>query len=622
MLWCGGLSGISCRVKVDIELKFLKGGNIVMPTGNPFAKAFEAKAKELAEIGLEVKVPEDENRWFGDPNRVPRMYRAQIKGRCSLHNAQRENKDLNIWTAQWTYPQANGEARYQRSEPKLGQDGDVYRIAVKFPFRLFSNGGQDSIMRPMLGKDGIPFLPGSSVKGLFLRACDKNGVQAAKYCGREVRQQGKLQHLPGEVPLRFLGAYPVGNWADRVVDLVHPQKNRQVGTANREEGASASAMISLYQPRMVFEFSCGKEGVDWKEVERILVGALQLGVGGKTSSGYGLGGNLPGKPLVNPESVVNVLMKGVGVSSVLRDGVTPEFRTNLFKAGLRGHLRRLLAGIDEQKAEDVADRWFGSTRRAAGVMLLWQERREVKFADVNRVDRNPTYDVEGILYANIQKRRLAEGLTEAQVQRQYEQDRALLKQLVVFAYVMGGFGKSWRRVWHGLFRPEYHAKHFAIGCHWSSLDLDGIQSVADLKAFLDALQVQCCEYLGVRVQNARSASWREAWSPKRVVVFCRKGSGSAAVGLFHDETFKTTPAIGGRKPHSDHPKKFCPPQNVSSVWHRMLPLRNGTEYLEIVTLFYGDRDPWKRDGMDQLLPFIQALKDQGLKLAWGTEPIS
>jgi CRISPR-associated protein Cmr6 len=595
-----------------------------MGAGKSLAQALLEKQKKLEQMGIEVKEPEEvdiPNRWETSPKRVPMMYRAQVQGRSSLHNAQKrkdgKNSNLDVWSKEWINPTVEDEARYQRSMPELGQEGDVYRIAVKFPFRLFSNGGQDSIMRPMLGKDGIPFFPGSSVKGLFLRACGDR--KAAQYCGREVREEGKLQHLPGEMPLRFLGAYPVGDWADRVVDLVHPQGNRQIGTGFKEERSTASALISLCEPTMVFEFSCADRGIQWRDVEFILLKALQLGVGGKTSSGYGLGGNFPGKSPINPASPISVLLKGDGVSSVLRDGETPEFRTNLFKAGLRGHLRRLLGGVSESKAQEVADRWFGNTKAPATVQLLWQERAKVQFDDVGLKDRNPTYRVNGMLYADMRRLVPIETMTATDKQ-QYDRDVALLSQVVTFAYVMGGFGKSWRRVWHGRFLPDYHAKNFAIGCHWSSSDLDEIQTEGQLKAFLEGLHRHCCEYLGIGERNARAASWREAWSPRRVAVFCRVGAESEAVGLFHDEVFKTTPAIGGRIPHRDHPERFNPPQNTSSVWHRMLPLKNGAEFLEIVTVFYGDRIPWKRDGVDQLLVFTQALKDRGLTLNWGLDP--
>ncbi len=595
-----------------------------MAAGKSLAQGLLEQQEKLKKMGLEVK---DTDRWKTDEQKrpVPMMYRAQVQGRCSLHNAQKgkdgKDSDLDVWSKQWINPSARDEARYQRSMPTLGQDGDVYRIAVEFPFRLFSNGGQDSIMRPMLGKDGIPFLPGSSVKGLFLRACSE--VQATRYCGRreeggEKKEEGggRLQHLPGEVPLRFLGAYPVGDWADRIVDLVHPQGNRQVGTLYdrgpmKEEGSTALALISLHRPTMVFEFSCADAAIQWKAVELILLKALQLGVGGKTSSGYGLGGNFLGKPLVNPASPVTVLLEGDGVSSVLRDG-TPEFRTNLFKAGLRGHLRRLLGGVSESKAQEVADRWFGSTTAPATVQLLWQERKPVVF---NREGRNPTYRAEGMLYADMRRSEPIEKRTVDEV-KQYDRDVALLTQVVTFGYVMGGFGKSWRRVWHKLFKQEYHdnPEKQAIGCHWVSSDLDGIQTAAQLKLFLDQLYQHCCKYLGIAERNAKAANWREAWSPQRVAVFCRvSGKDSQAVGLFHEEVFKTTRAIGGRKPGDTSLK-------VSSVWHRMLPLKNGTQYLEIVTVFWGDRAPWKREGEDQLMPFVECLEAAGLVMEWGTRP--
>ena len=580
-----------------------------MATGNPFAQAFLKNAEKLEKLGLVVQEPEVDDRWQTDEKRVPMMYRAQVRERCSLNKPERKksgDKDhLQMWTEEWINPDPNGEAKYQRSKPQMGQVGNIYRVEVEFPFRLFSNGGQDSIMRPMLGMDGIPFLPGSSVKGLFLRACSEK--QGERFCGRKA-EEGKMQHLPGSVPLRFHGAYPLGNWAERVVDLVHPQGNRQIGTGNGEEGASASALISLYQPKMVFEFSCENKAVDWKEVKNILLGAIQLGVGGKTSSGYGMGGNFPGNPLIHPKAAIAAEFKAKGVSSLLRDG-SPEFRPNAFKAGLRGHLRRLLSGVSNQDSEvkAVVERWFGHQKAPAAVSLFWEMPKQAVFEDLGKKDRNPTYSVQGTLYADIARK--ADG------EAQYRRDAALLKDLVMFAYVMGGFGKSWRRVWHEQFLPDYHKKKFAIGCHWFSPDLDGIQTVGQLSQFLEGLYRRCYEFLGKTERSVGSMSWREAWHPKRVAVFCRLGKESKAVSLFHDDAFKTTPAIGGRSPGDDRPT------GISSVWHRMLPLKNGTEFLEIVTVFYGDRRPWLREKVDQLPVFVKQLKDNEFKVIWGKEPI-
>ena len=53
----------------------------------------------------------------------------------------------------------------------------------------------------------------------------------------------------------------------------------------------------------------------------------------------------------------------------------------------------------------------------------------------------------------------------------------------------------------------------------------------------------------------------------------------------------------------------------------MLPLPDN-QYLEIVTVFHGDRIPWQRQGQDQLKSFIEAIKSK-LEITsptWGNEP--
>ena len=139
---------------------------------------------------------------------VPMMYRAQVDGRCNLQYGKAQH-DLERWTEEWVAPDENNEYQpfYQHQEPeKLSLDGSVYRLKVEFPFRVFTNCGQDSILRPTIGKNGIPFIPGSSIKGLFKRLQNHPAVSKEtinKYCG--------TADEPGI--LRFHGAYPVGDWA-------------------------------------------------------------------------------------------------------------------------------------------------------------------------------------------------------------------------------------------------------------------------------------------------------------------------------------------------------------------------------------------------------------------------
>jgi hypothetical protein len=107
---------------------------------------------------------------------VPKMFRAQVQGHCNLQFVpDRENREK--WVKEWVDPQQTGKP-YQHENlanvKKAGLYGSVYCIPVKFPYRLFTNCGQDTIHRPALGKNGIPFVPGSSIKGLFRRVCMRN----------------------------------------------------------------------------------------------------------------------------------------------------------------------------------------------------------------------------------------------------------------------------------------------------------------------------------------------------------------------------------------------------------------------------------------------------------------
>jgi CRISPR-associated protein Cmr6 len=578
-----------------------------------FAHAFAKVAHEAEKMGLAIPIPPKEQNWETDPKRIPMMYRAQIGGRCSLQYAGKNNQDLDDWRDQWIYPRQNGQPRYQRVKPTLGQQGAIYRIEVKFPYRVFSNCGQDSIARPTIGKDGIPFLPGSSIKGLFRRACTP--TQAMKYCGGKTQHNGIQQFLPGS--LIFHGAYPIGNWANHIVDLVHPQQDRQVGASNNR--TSAFTLISFHQPNMVFEFSSRDSGINWQEITTLLQQALQLGVGGKTSSGYGQGGHFPNTQKLKPIAAITFPLKGSGVSSVLRNG-TPEIRPNLFKATLRGHLKRLLGGVssNHHAVNKLVNSWFGKTDSPASIKIIWQDINSAIFDDVDKEDKNPTYVVEGTLYLDIEN---STNNTSKQQTKNigHLDDIEFLKQVVKFSYVMGGFGKSWRRVWHKQFFPEYHKNKFAIGCHWQSGIGTEIQNAKQLSSFLNSLHQTCCDRLEVAVNRTQSSNWREAWNPNRLAVYSRIGMESKAIKLFHDDTFKTTLAIGGRKPHEQHPKKINAPISVSSVWHRMLPINNN-QYLEIITIFHGDRAPWIREGKDQLPKFIANLTENEFQYCWGIEP--
>lgn len=535
------------------------------------------------------------------PDEIPMMYRAQVEGRCSLMFAG-SNKDLEKWKGEWIDPKPE-EPRYQKNEPPLGLDGDVYRIKVKFPFRLLSNCGQDNIIRPIMGKNGIPFFAGSSVKGIFRRAC--NDAQAQKYCG-------DAQNLsPSSLGLRFHGAYPIGDWAGtrkvivtqkdqepevryRMLDVVHPQQERQVGS-EKPKGATALASVSLYQPTLIFEFSSPSSDIDWKEVEAIFWRAIIQGFGGKTSTGYGLGGYNDQRPSIIPPSKTYVMLVGQGVSPTLRSD-EPEFRPNLFKASVRGHFQRLIAGVvkDRQALDKTVQRLFGSSSSPGIVQLFWEPKQAVTYG---KYGSTPTFKAEGKLHINAENK----------------QDVDRIEQVLKFAFIMGGFGKSWRRASHEKFHKAYDK--FEIGCHWELAKVDRswveINSLDELKSFLENLHQSYLTQFGQG--QAKPSEWREAWHPDRLSVFATVTQNSQAIELFHDEIYKRTPAIGGKNPSDTRPKF------MSSVWHRMLPIEDG-KFLEIVTLFHAQREVWEHQSKgDQLSSFVQSLKDKGFSFVWGKD---
>ncbi|MEH2011571.1 hypothetical protein [Nostoc sp.] len=98
---------------------------------------------------------------------------------------------------------------------------------------------------PVIGARGWPFYPGSSMKGIFRRACTII-EQAECYCGKDIKG-GDFQ--PGI--LRFHGGYPTSDtWQENLVDIVHPQQDWQV--KDDKKSAGAFVQISLCKPELIF----------------------------------------------------------------------------------------------------------------------------------------------------------------------------------------------------------------------------------------------------------------------------------------------------------------------------------------------------------------------------------
>ena len=174
---------------------------------------------------------------------VPRMFRAQVADRCQLQRLPQARTDAYRWVDEWI----DG---VEETIPNFGLNTQTreYQIA----WRFITNSGQDeTVIRPVIGANGFPFYPGSSMKGAFKRACSPE--QKMTYCGGMVNGETH----PGS--LRFHGGYPKDlDWIEQeLVDVVHPQEGYQVKHSN--EHHSAFVQISLYQPLLVWSqyIQCG-----------------------------------------------------------------------------------------------------------------------------------------------------------------------------------------------------------------------------------------------------------------------------------------------------------------------------------------------------------------------------
>ncbi|MEG5049763.1 MULTISPECIES: RAMP superfamily protein [unclassified Microcoleus] len=571
--------------------------------------------------------------------KIPMMFRAQVQGRSQLQYLDPDKKrageqqDVERWADEWT-----DKAEFISTEDAQDVQTETYGAkSYQISWRFVCNGGQDDgMLRPVIGASGIPFYPGSSMKGAFRQACE----QAEKagdiplgtcnnYCGDE------SEITPGI--LRFQGAYPTNDWTQGLLDLVHPQQGWQVMTRDTDEkprGESAYAQVSLYQPTLRFAISCSQplSSDRWQQIWQIWEAAIAAGLGSKVSTGYGQ------ITKTSHPIVYRAKLKGQGQAAKLIDG-TGEFRPNIFRAALRGHALRIFGGItDTETAEELVQNLFGGIQqKEATVGLLGFQfhasKLEVKSFGSGKYAQ-PAYEVEGELIWF-----LAKPLSDPQ-------QEALLKKLVSklmqFAMVMGGFGKSWRRVDHRKFFEEYYENNYKalIGCHWQwlgeitqsrNLQVSRLEKVGE---FLEIVRQIAREWIQSQNKPIRQTEWaqdwREAWHPSNVQVWGRIADDtdeSAAVRWFHKSYQQKIQGIQleGSIYQSSVTGKIG---QISLIWHRLYPLilvKNNPDnprkpiikptprYLELITLF-PDGSPESNDFLD----FLNA-KPDGFKLLWGEE---
>ncbi len=533
-------------------------------------------------------------------NEVPLMFQAPVTGRGQIQYIQ-DPEQSERWVNEWV------EAAATKS-PKFSYN--VKTKEYKITWRFVSNSGQDDdIIRPVIAANGFPYYPGASMKGAFLRSCTPQ--QKIKYCGF----QNNSETQPGI--LRFHGAYPYDDtWCEQpLIDVVHPQQDWQVKNSNSH---AAFLQISLYQPTLVFGISSTVklDDSEWETIWSIWDKAIERGIGSRVSAGYG-------QPVNHPETkLITVNLKAQGLASQLVDK-SGEFRPNMFKAALRGHTLRLFSAVtDENTAEELTKELWGGFAGAKGAVVgdlgiaFNPVDLELNEFTYRRNVKMPIYDLEkGVLSILCMKN----------CSDQYKEElRKLVRQILKFSMLIGGFGKSSRRIDHRIFFPEYleNGDKPMIGCHWqfnkeSYPYYFPVGRIENVTKIIDSVKNTVNNWLIFKgkTPNDHISSWRESFHPRKVQVWGRIAEDkedSLAVEWFHGE-YQQDQSIKGSQLTGRM-------GNIGRIHHRMYPhyIRTkegeirpkGREYIEILTIFPDKNDQKTKE-------FLAFLPTSDFTKLWG-----
>ncbi|MEH1896400.1 MAG: hypothetical protein V7K94_14085 [Nostoc sp.] len=531
-------------------------------------------------------------------NEVPLMFQAQISGRGQIQYIKNPEQSER-WVDEWLEGSAIDPPTFNTN---------IKTKEYKITWRFVSNSGQDEdIIRPVIAAKGFPFYPGASMKGAFLRACTSE--QGARYCGGKLNSNDTIPGI-----LRFHGGYPKdATWVDQpLIDVVHPQQNWQI---KNNDSHSAFIQISLYQPTLIFGISSTKkiELSEWETIWTIWDKAIERGIGSRVSAGYG-------QPINHPETkLVSVNLRGRGLASQLIDK-TGEFRPNIFKAALRGHTLRLFSGVtDENTAEELTRELWGGFAGKNGAVVgqlgiafnaVDLEMDVYRYGNVTM----PIYELNtGTL--NI--------LSMGEISKEYKKElKTLATQILRFAMLLGGFGKSWRRINHQIFFPDYLNGKPMIGCHWELTKQSNqyyflVNSLSHITNILNDIHKTLNNWLKLKEKTPTNklTSWRESFHPQKVQVWGRIAQDeddSLAVRWFHGN-YQGSKSIKG----SSLTGKMS---QIGRIWHRMYPRyiknkegemkRKEREFVELLTIF-----PDKKDERTQ--EFLTFLATSDFTKLWG-----
>lgn len=555
---------------------------------------------------------------------IPLMFQAQVEGRAQIQRLVpgQPRQQAYDWVDEWV----KGCDRHRT----LQFGSHIKTKPYPFTWRMVTNSGQDGgVIRPVIGARGWAYFPGSSMKGAFLRACRKlaTPAQVLTYCGGKDAEGNLHRGI-----LRFHGGYPDSDkWLDdSLVDVVHPQEDWQV---KEQANHSAFIQISLYKPKFVFGISSTKtiEDDEWKRIWEIWDAALGRGIGSRVSAGYGQ------TKSHGASKLLTVMLQGQGLCSQ-RINKVGEFRPNMFKAALRGHTRRLLSGVVDDATADKLTRqlWGGFAGRDGSVVGLLGVAFSAPQLDVGvyKYDNKamPIYET-GDMTLNIL---VMKDVSETELKAL----KAFVIQVVKFSMLLGGFGKSWRRVDHRLFSHLTHFPRYLtnaqghnikplIGGHWKFAELSKAlyiptdDTLFSITTFLNRLQENLANFLLLKKVQQRQEpqqNLREAWRKDYVEVWgrvARNAYDCVALQWFHgaysgEQSIKASELTGWSSYPNRNPRTM-----IGRIWHRMYPrfrkqgneVVSTTEYVELLTIF-PNREGDSQE-VEKTADFLKFLEDSG-----------
>lgn len=545
---------------------------------------------------------------LGDSINVPMEYRAQVKGRCQRQFVFKQPRGATEWLDSHAYvrewrtaalPQHSyNQKEWQQSiapssgaEPDAQRNRTYLRLDVSVDWRLISNSGIDEgFIRPVIGPGGWPMIPGSSIKGLFKRAC-ATGEDRKRWCGGVLAEQKTQAGI-----LRFHGAWPKdATWGKTMLDIAHPQSNWQVGFQSGNETHNAYAVISLFKPILSIGISSAiaLEEVEWNCVRDTLAKALTMGLGGRTAAGYGRISvpNEVSSADLGGDCLLKCSLEGQGSPSkrlLGEDGLmgTDEIRPTMFRAAIRCMALRLFGGLtDEETALRTVGLLFGSIGLKEGQNLGLLTTAYTNAAETLGFFRChgkqlPAFTTLGCLEWRM--------VPNHPTQVDLDLLQNLLAALHGITMALGGFGRGWRRPDHRIFCPSYYEQTYEggrpvykalIGCHWewrnpgSLPDWATVKTDQDLARLIAKSRQYATQWLIHRGASVdRVAQWREVIHPERMVIWTRSAkttNDAMALDWFHRPA-DGKPRLSPRDLRkSDIAGKMG---QVGCIWNRLLPI--------------------------------------------------